>query len=526
MYFPNYELEENRCLGQILRLQAEHNGDTTFLLEGERRLSYAEANSLVNRYLHGLSELGVGPSDRILIFMHGCTEFILLALAAHKLGAVWVPVNTDYRGQWLADTITDSRARLLITETDLLPRMEELKGQIDCDEQLLKTDLLQFEALSDAEPDMSHIHYGDTCAILWTSGTTGKSKGVMQSHNVWVRACIHNHDNYETKPGDIIYNCLPMYNSAAWVACIYHALIAGIGCAVDPIFSVSDFWDRIRYYGATQTMTLGAMHMFLWNQPPRADDAENPLRMANMVPMPEALLEPFCQRFGLEGNLQGFGQSEVMLLLSRKETPQKRWKANALGGLSEGLELKLLDDEGREVSAGDAGEFCVRPTQSFQIFNGYFENPEAEQAAFIGDWYHTGDLGMQDGEGNYFFLDRKKDLIRYKGRNVSSVQVESIAQQHPAVVGAAAYAVKSDELESEDEIKLDVILQAGVSITAPELARHVNDHAPYFCVPRYINFVEELPYTPTNKVQKYKLRLQPVAANVWDRTKSDFQLER
>jgi crotonobetaine/carnitine-CoA ligase len=526
MYFPDYDIENNRRLGTILRLQAKHNGDTTFLLEGERRLSYAEVNSLVNQYVQGLRKLGISPGDRILIFLHGCTEFVLLALAAHKLGAIWVPVNTDYRGQWLAETLDDSRASLLITEQDLLPRIDEVRDQVSFGRQILKSDLQDFQDLADDEPDMSHIHYGDTCAILWTSGTTGKSKGVMQSHNVWVRACTNNHKNYETRAGDIIYNCLPMYNSAAWVACIYHALVAGIGCAIDPVFSVGDFWGRIRHYGATQTMTLGAMHMFLWNQPANDDDADNPLRMANMVPMPEALLKPFGERFGIEGNLQGFGQSEVMLLLSRKDTPDNPWKANALGGLSDGLELQLLDDDGVQVPPGESGEFCVQQTQPHQIFNGYFENPEAEAAAFIGDWYHTGDLGMCDAEGNYFFVDRKKDIIRYKGRNVSSVQIESIAQQHPAIGGAAAYAVKAYELDWEDVIKLDVVLAEGTSLSAEDLARHVNDNAPYFCVPRYIDFVQALPYTPTNKVQKYKLRNQPVAANVWDRTTTDFKLER
>ena len=248
-----------------------------------------------------------------------------------------------------------------------------------------------------------------------------------------------------------------------------------------------------RNYGATQTMTLGAMHMFLWNQPERDDDTDNPLRMANMVPMPDALLGPFCERFGIEGNLQGFGQSEVMLLITRKDTPEKRWKANALGGLCDGLELRMLDDEQREVQPGEVGEFCVRPTQPYRIFNGYFENEVVEAAAWIDGWYHTGDLGIRDADGDYFFVDRKKDVIRFKGRNVSSVQVEAIAMQHPAVQGAAVYAISADALDSEGEIKLDVVLDPGVNTSEEELARFINDKAPYFCVPRYIEIVDSLP---------------------------------
>ncbi len=526
MYEIDFQVDDNRRLGTILQLQAAHNGDTPFLLFGDQHYSFSDTNTLVNRYVSGLREIGVTPGDRIAIYLHGCVEFVLLALAAHKLGAVWVPINTDYKGDWLAETLGDSCAALLVTDDDLLPRVLEVDDRVSYGQRMLRQDLGAFAKLPATEPDMAHIHYGDTCAILWTSGTTGKSKGVMQNHNVWVRAAIHNNRNFEIRPGDVAYNCLPLYNSAAWVANIYRALVGGIGCAIDPAFSVGDFWDRMRHYGATQTMTLGAMHMFLWNQPARDDDADNPLRTANMVPMPEPLMKPFCERFGIEGNLQGFGQSEAMLLMSRKDIAEKQWPANALGEVAQGIELRLLDEEGADVAVGESGEFCVRETKPHQIFNGYFNNPQAQAGAYTGEWYHTGDLGRQDADGNYFFVDRKKDVIRFKGRNVSSVQIEGIALQHPAVVGAAAYAVKADELDSEDEIKLDVIIAEGAELQPQELARHVNDHAPYFYVPRYIEMVAELPYTPTNKVQKYKLRDQPVTSTARDRMQTNFELER
>jgi len=529
----------NRVLGRILRLHAEAAGDTPFLLAGSERLSYAQVNSLANRYASGLRALGVGTGDRVLIFMHSCVEFVVLALAVNKLGAVWVPVNTDYRGNWLADAINDSKGAALAVDAAHLPRLEEVRARVGfgrllahrCTPEQARTagaaaTLAELAEHPDVEPDMSYQHYGDTAAVLWTSGTTGKSKGVMQSHNVWIRAAENANRHFGTTDGDIAYNCLPLYNSAAWVANIYRALAAGIPCAIDEHFSVHEFWNRIRFYEATQTMTLGAMHMFLWNEPARADDAGNPLRVANMVPMPERLLKPFCERFGIEGIMQGFGQSEVMLLLSRKDTPEKQWKANALGGLAQGVELRMLKDDGSEAAPGEVGEFCVRETAPHSIFNGYFDNPEANAAAFTGDWYHTGDLGIRDADGDYFFVDRKKDVIRYKGRNVSSLQVEGVATQHPALQSVAVYGVPSQELDSEHEIKLDAVLKPGATLAAEELARFINANAPYFCVPRYIEFVTELPYTPTNKVQKYKLRERGVTPQAWDRVAAGFKLER
>ena len=538
----DFSNNDNRCLGNILRLRSEVSADACFLQEQDQSLSYSTVNQRVNSVVSGLAELGIAPGERIIIYMHNCLEFVFLALAANKLGVVWVPINTDYKGQWLSEAILSSRAKALFCNAALLPRIQELSLPEPIEHLVVHSlppqtaPLTKFannthnlEKLLTApalEPDMSHIHYGDTSAILWTSGTTGKSKGVMQNHNVWVAAAENNNLDYNTHAGDVAYNCLPMYNSAAWVANIYRSMMAGITCALGESFSVSNFWQSIRHYNATQTITLGAMHMFLWNAPRQPDDADNPLRMANMVPMPEDIIGPFCERFGMEGILQGYGQSEVMLLLSRKNSPEKKWKANSLGAVAKGIEVKLFDDDNNEVAAGDIGEFCIKEVTAHRIFNGYFDNPEANANAYTGDWYHTGDLGLKDADGDYFFIDRKKDVLRYKGRNISSLQIETIAMRHPSVQGAAVYAVPATELSTEDEIKMDVVLNEGEQLEEQVLARFINDNAPYFCVPRYIEKVAELPYTPSNRVQKYKLRSQPIGKNVWDRLSTNFELVR
>ncbi len=531
----------NRIPGKILRLHAESVGDSPFLLNDEKVYSYGLANSMVNSYAGGLRKLGIKAGDRIVIYMHSCVEFVLLTLAANKLGAVWVPINVDYKGDWLVSSINSSKGSLLVTDTSLLARIQQVEDQLHYGQLLLrirpeeggkstaKKDQITLDDLANNpndEPDMSRIGYGDTSSVLWTSGTTGKPKGVMQSNNVWLRASENNNRHYQTREGDVIYNCLPMYNSAAWVANIYRALSVGIPCALDEQFSVSKFWDRLRFYKATQTMTLGAMHMFLWNEPRKDNDADNPLRMASMVPMPQNLIAPFCERFGMEGIVQGYGQSEVLFILSKKETPEKQYKPNALGVLADDLELRLIGDNGQEVGPGEAGEFSIRPLAPHVIFSGYFDDPEATKKAYSGEWYGTGDLGMKDTEGNYFFVDRKKDYIRYKGRNISSMQVEGIAGRHPGVRAAAAYGVPSDTLDSEDEIKLDLILKPGQQVLPEDIARFINDNAPYFCVPRYIEFVDDLPFTPTQKVQKYVLRAKGLSSKAWDRLKSNFELVR
>ncbi len=529
---------EERVLGRVLRAQAEKIPDAPYLLAGEERHSYGQVNRLANAYAAGLRSLGVERGDTVAVLMESCAEFVFAAFAANKLGAIWVPTNTDYKGEWLRHSLQDSRAKVLLADANLLPRVAKLGAGLPFERVVVRgsgeasgpgipaVELAGFADLSPVEPDQSALAYGDTAAVLWTSGTTGHSKGVMQSHNAWLRGAEHGARNSGVREGDVLYCCLPMYNSAAWVTSVYRALVTGIPMGLDPRFSASEFWDRCRYYDATMIFTLGAMHIFLWQAPERPDDADNPVRAASMVPLPDELIEPMKKRFGIESIDQGYGQSEIMGLFSRSADGSRTWKPRSLGDPNAGIEVKLLDDDDCEVPTGEVGEFCVRSTEPYVIFNGYFQQPQATVRAFRNLWYHTGDLGRRDEDGDYFFVDRKADYIRYKGRNISSFAVETTLGGHPAVKECVAHGVQSAELESEAELKVVVVLHEGQQVSAEELARFVNDNAPYFFVPRYIEFVDELPHTPTGRVQKYKLRERGVTPATWDLTTSDFELTR
>jgi crotonobetaine/carnitine-CoA ligase len=534
---PDLSDPEARTLPRILRAQAESIPDEPFLLCGERRFGYGRADALANSWAAGLARLGVGRGDTVAFMMKSCPEFVFATFGVMKLGAVWVPTNVDYKGVWLRQSLADSRARVLVLDAELIPRVAEVAEGLPFEHVVVRgkgetaalgrpaTPIGEIEALAATEPEQDGIRYDDTAAVLWTSGTTGRSKGVMQSHNAWIRGAVNGAENSGTGAGDVLYCCLPMYNSAAWVASVYRALVTGLPLGLDGEFSASGFWDRTRFYGATQVFTLGAMHMFLWNAPARPDDTDNPVRHASMIPMPDAIRRPFMERFGIETLDQGYGQSEVMGLLHRGDdggTP----KPNSLGQPVPGIEIRLLDDEDREVAPGAVGEFCVRPTEPAVIFNGYFHNPEATLASFRNLWYHTGDLGRRDEDGDWFFVDRKADFMRYKGRNVSSFAVEATVGAHPAVLECAAHGVASAELESEAEIKVCVVLQPGQELSPEALVRFVNENAPHFFVPRYVEFVDELPHTPTGRVQKYKLRERGLTPGTWDRVSAGVKIER
>jgi len=526
----------DRLLHRVLRLQAEQVGDDVFIMSGDRHFTFADVDRRADELAAGLHALGVSRGDTVAVLMESCPEFVLLSFAVNRIGAVWVATNVDFKGEWLRGSLHDSRARVLVVDARLLPRVVELGDGLPFEHVVVRDESgaldLSGPASAAKSGDAVSVrtgedgHYGDTAAVLWTSGTTGRSKGVMQSHNAWLRGAESGATTSGARDGDVLYCCLPMHNSAAWVAIVYRALVCGLPFGLDPRFSVADFWDRVRFYGATQTFTLGAMHVFLWQQPERPDDAVNPVRVASCVPMPEALLEPFKRRFAIEQIYQGYGQSEVLGLLSRVDDGRRRWSPNTAGVPLPGIDVRLLDDDDREVEVDEVGEICVRPTEPYVLFNGYFDDADATLRAVRNLWYHTGDLGRRNEEGEYFFFDRKADYIRYKGRSVSSFAVEATVAGHPGVAECAAYGVTSAELESEAEIKVDVVLRPGACVQPDELARFVNDNAPYFLVPRYIELVAELPHTPTGRVQKYLVRRRGVTAATWDRDAVGFVVER
>jgi crotonobetaine/carnitine-CoA ligase len=389
---------------------------------------------------------------------------------------------------------------------------------------LFYSELLASEPL---QPAYEEMFYGDTCAILWTSGTTGKSKGVMQSYNAWICAIQEGASRfYNSIDGDIMYCVLPLYNSGAWITSILRALLEGITVVIEPKFSVHAFWDRIRHFGATQTFAIGAMGVFLLNSPARDDDADNPLRVAQIVPMPADRWQEFEQRFGVELLRSGLGQSECLSVTRQLGNPENI-PPHSIGFPNPALDVALLDDEGKPVADGETGELAVKPKQPYLIFNGYFDDEEATSKAYHGDWYRTGDLARKDpATGAYYFADRKKDAIRYGGRNISTLEVESVAIRHPAVKEVAAYGITCAEVDSEQELKLSVVVEPGQGFECEQLCAFINANAPYYFVPRFIQVVESLPYTPTNKLQKFKLREAGNDENTWDLKRSSYRVER
>ena len=527
---------DRRVIGEVLRWQAEHQPDAPFLMMDDRRLSFGVVNELTNSLAAGLTKLGVERGQRVSLLMENSLELALVALATNKLGATWVPTNTTYKGEWLEHTLRDADATVLVVDEALLPRVLDLGADLPVRlgvvlgaEETFRAggvDWLPYGVLetgSTAEP-AGTVSADDISAVMWTSGTTGRSKGVLQSHSAWLAAARVFRETRQVQAGDVLYCCVPMFNSGGWCFNVFEALADGLPVAIDQQFSVTQFWDRVRFYGVTQVVTLGAMHIYLWQAPPDERDRDNPLRVAGFVPIPHELVEPMRERFGIEAIWQGFGQSEAMP--ATVCGPGRAWKPNSAGIARPDFEVRILDASDRPVAAGEVGEICVRPKEPGVLFSGYFNQPEATLGAFRNLWYHTGDLGRLDDDGELFFVDRKADFMRYKGRNISSFEAERAALAHPEVREVAAHGIPVEEMEFEDEVKLCVVREPGSDLTAEALAGFINEHAPYYLVPRYIEFLDELPHTPTGRVQKFHLRERGVTPATWDRDAAGFVVQR
>lgn len=499
-----------RCPDRMF-LRAD-DGDYTFTQTHERSLRLAA----------GLAALGVQAQSPVVLMLDNSADAAMAWLATGLTRVVEVPVNTAYKGDFLAHVVNDSGASVAVVEEAYCARLAAVAGDLAAlravvvrggsGAALAGTGLqvLAFEELlrhASVQPEPTRP--GDLLAIAYTSGTTGRSKGVRVPH-----AQAYTYASWQDAgiPGSDarILVTLPLFHlSGQWYG-LYQALIAGATCVLRPRFSASGFWADVRRHGVTHTLLLGAMAQMLLSGPPSADDADNPLELAVVVPLPPDLQE-FRRRFGTEVATV-FGMTECGIPLTA--TPNRVVPGGA-GRPRPGFDVRVVDEHDREVPPDVVGELVVRPEVPWTVMDGYHGLPEQTARTFRNLWLHTGDAFSRNADGEYFFRDRMKDALRRRGENISSFEVESVVNGHPAVAESAVVAVPSTL--TEDELKVVVVLEEGCSLDPAELIGFLLPRMPYFAVTRYVEVRAELPKTPTQKVRKAALRADGVLAGTWDR---------
>lgn len=524
---PSPETAEERALPVVLARRVARHGDRTFLITDDGPLSYRAVDEEANRLALGLAGLGIGAGDAVLLLLPNVPAIILAWIALAKLGAIEIPVNTAYRGGILAHVIDDSAARIAIVDARFLDRLAEIADRLGAIERIVVHDgpavlppAIAARAAAHAFADLRTARIDapaappraqDVMAVMYTSGTTGPSKGVMISHAHAYVYALAGRDLLELGPDDVYYAPLPLFHIAGQWATVYAAMIAGAAAALTGRFSVDAFWDDVRRAGATATFLLGAMASFLHRQPARADDATTPLRKAIVVPLfPE--IDDFRRRFDVRV-CTTYGSTEVSAPL-RQGFDEPDWRTCGIAK-DDVFELRIVDDDDNEVPPGVPGELVVRAKEPWVLMAGYWRHPEWTVKAWRNLWLHSGDIMKRDAEGRFFFVDRAKDAIRRRGENISSMEVETEVNAHPDVLECAVVPVSSEH--TEQDVMAIVVPRPGRAIDPAALIDFLTPRMAGFMVPRYIDMADALPKTPTGKIQKGDLRARGVTPATWDR---------
>lgn len=518
---------EDLVLGEVLRRRAVTHRRETFLRFADGDLTFGEVDDLGNRTAQGLAAMGVGHGDHVAVMLGNRPEFLGVVFGLAKLGAVAVPINTAYRGSLLGHVLASSDSTLLVVDeayVDRLPAVDDLLTQLtgivvrgdgapDPALARLGPPVAPFERLlehGDEDPQVN-VAFSDLQAIMYTSGTTGPAKGVMVPHALGL-TCALDSLTYLDGWGKNYYCPLPLFHAAGLWDGTMSALLSGAPIAITERFSASRFWDDVRAFDANVALGVISMIPILLNQPPRPDDRDHPLETFYMGK--SSLDRQFHDRFGAH-TVETYTSTEAGIPTA---SPYGRWRTGSCGRENAArFEVRVVDEHDREVEPGQAGELVIRPRQPYVITTGYYGFWEHTARVFRNQWFHTGDRHYRDEDGYFYFLDRMKDAIRRRGENISAFDVESEVNRHPQVLESAAFGVPSD-LE-EEEVKVSVVLQPGEVPDPAALVGYLEERLPSFMVPRYVEFVDELPRTSTGKVAKHELRAagdHGLTTRTWD----------
>jgi crotonobetaine/carnitine-CoA ligase len=514
-----------RTIAGVIEAQAEMLGEKPYILFEDRRINFAELNRRVNRAANGLAKLGVGTGVGVSIMMPNAPEWLFVYFATQKLGAYAVPVNVALKGEGLRHVLDHSDSSVLICHPDYVEAILDVGDSLT---KLTHVVIDTTEAAPGYEPpagwlplsrtmDASEenprveIQEGALSGLMYTSGTTGAPKGVVQRYRLAPVLGFAGTDAIY-QPDDVLYTCLPLFHANALFLSAQRALVSGLTLGLSRRFSASRFWDEVRRYQATTFNALGAMIPILMKQPERDNDRDNKVRIVLSAACPAAVWEPFEQRYRVRlfeayGAVDGAG-----FAISNPGTSPR----GSVGKPT--TPIRIVDDAGNDVPVGEPGELLFQVDDANLRKVEYYKNEEASSAKIRDGWLYTGDLVYADADGNIFFADRKTDSMRRRGENISSWEVEREVNAHPAVLESGAFGVPSEL--GEDDVMVVVVLREAQSLSPEELIAHCETRMAKFMVPRYIEFRDELPKTGTHRVQKSVLKQQGVTPNTWDRERT------
>jgi crotonobetaine/carnitine-CoA ligase len=523
-----------RVMHVVLENLVARHGNRTFLYFKDQAFGYRDFDQAAARVACGLQSLGINKGDKVAILLGNCPEFLFLVFGISKAGAVQVAVNTNHKGDLLQYFLAHSDSQVLVTEDQYLDRLAAVLPQTPKIKTVVVLDspgtalasagvrVLDWDSLvrNDGAYRPVDVLWSDPFGIMYTSGTTGPSKGALMPQNYALHMgdfCIK---ALEYTEEDCLYDALPLFHGNAQLLSFMPGLMSGARIVLAERFSAGAFWEDVRHYGCTEFNGIGGIIPILFKAEPRPDDADNPLQKIFTAATPREMHTAFERRFDVK-IIEGYGMNEVGIPLIYSLSDRR---PGTCGKLTGDYHVKIVDELGFPVGPYTPGEIWIRPLKPYSMMLEYYKMPEKTVEAWQQLWFHTGDQLSYDENGYYSFVDRQKDALRRRGENISSYEVEAIVNSHPAVLESAAVAVKSEL--GEDEVMICIVLKTGRTLAPMELMEFCQERMAYFMVPRYVRFMKALPKTPTEKTIKAELRKDGVTADTWDREQTGFRPKR
>tara|TARA_R110000764_G_scaffold157460_4_gene245358 strand:+ start:5646 stop:7253 length:1608 start_codon:yes stop_codon:yes gene_type:complete len=519
----------------LLAARASQAPDNLALVFCGREYSYGELDRQATAVAGGLMALGIKQGEAVSIFVSNRPEYLMTSYGLSRAGMITVPINLAYKGEFLQYVIEHSDATVLVIESAFAAVLgtlaqwpsalqtiiyigDEAPQIANPDVRIISWDELL--ASGDANPEFPTVLPQDTGAISFTSGTTGKSKGVVSPNLQGVVMARETAIAFGLTPRDRLYTCMPLFHGMAQVTTCLAAIYAGAAIILSPRFSVSNLWEEVRASKATQFNALGSMLHMLLSTPPSPLDREHDVQCVFAAPAPPEVLYRFESRFGVHV-LEGYGQTEIKNVIYN---PRYGRKIGSLGKPTASSIIEIHDDNGDALPSGMIGEIVYRPRMPNIMLKYYHRNADATLSSMRGLWWHTGDLGSMDDDGFVYFHDRKSDSLRRRGENISSQEVEAALVAFSSVVDAAAVGVHSDV--GEDEVLVVFESSQPENFDFEALFQHCVHALPRFMVPRYYRLMASMPRTPTGKVRKVALREDGLTADIWDHVQAGLVVPR
>ncbi len=521
---------------KLLKIRASEYGDKEFIrFDSGNSLSFKLLDEQSDKFAYKLLDIGLKEDENVFCLLKNSPEFLISLFAVMKIGAVFVPINTELRGQFLEHQFFNSDPKIVIIDNmlldvfkDIKPQKNKLKSTIvtkSFDKKLVPMALhseadITFQSCFDSPSRASDLSLLKTasihkiCAIMYTSGTTGPSKGVLLTHGHFFSYSIISAEVQHLTTEDTYYICMPLFHINALSIQCFAALYAGMNVYCVERFSPNRWLQDNINCKATVTNLLGVMTEFIFNTANSDFDRDHSLRHIGAVPIGAEWADKFEKRFDIKF-FQGFGMTESGMSFYEKNSSDKTIPGCAGYPIGELYEVKIANPENDEtLPSNKIGELLIRPRHPGIFSAGYYKMPEKTLESWRNLWFHTGDACYFDEKGRMHYFDRIKDCIRRRGENISAFELEQVINSYPQVDESAAIGVKTEKSGGEDEVLVCIVKNKGDKIDNEKFLLFCQEKLPRFAVPKYIRFVDSIRKTGSGKLSKVDVRKEGLTDDV------------